>query len=394
MSLNHLVFSPEYEIHGLGVDSTRNALSNAGIKGFSVQSDCGAVYAEINFAPQAYCQFAFDRLERVTEIISSAGADAVVGCGMHVHFANAKLQHVSTERQAQAFCRDSITHYDANPRDRVIFSRRPELLGDPINASVVRDLFYRWHLMQPTIETMQPKSRSEGNSGFNRFMSHSISDNDASAIAQTRTIEELLNWFSNQSNGKFVDINLNRWRTIGTIEFRKAAMNIKTSRSASTTAHDRNIQWIKFLANFYNHSIENRDTSPITRTVQTASNGREIFAAQAHRISQVYNAMRVEDGATVYELVLATGVSQVSVRRMVSEIRNRIGADRLITHTQRSQGHNYGAGDDLTRYEIVREYQERIDQTPNQLGATNPSIWAGMHDDDFDWWQDRIDELD
>jgi hypothetical protein len=102
--------------------------------------------------------------------------------------------------------------------------------------------------------------------------------------------------------------------------------------------------------------------------------------------------LRTESGASTQEIMLATGVAETSVRRMVSEIRNRVGDAAVVTHTQQAQGASYGDGTDLTRYQVLETWTDGT-PTPTLRDNVNSSVWSGITDDDFDWWQDRIDAL-
>ena len=79
----------------------------------------------------------------------------------------------------------------------------------------------------------------------------------------------------------------------------------------------------------------------------------------------------------------------------------------MVTHTQQSNvnpatGNNatYGDGDDLCRYQVLENYSDVVLGEASFDATVNPSIWtdAGMEnahltDDQFNWWQDRIDRI-
>ena len=107
--------------------------------------------------------------------------------------------------------------------------------------------------------------------------------------------------------------------------------------------------------------------------------------------------MRTPDGATTRAIMDATGCSEQRVRAAVSEMRGHeeIGQAAVITHTQQANGATYGDGTDHTRYQVLQTYQEQTDgaqlMPENRRGGD--SVWCGITDDHFTWWQDRIDAL-
>jgi|GEM_PF-7048401 len=73
------------------------------------------------------------------------------------------------------------------------------------------------------------------------------------------------------------------------------------------------------------------------------------------RIGIQYEMMRQPTGASVQEIMLKTGCSKIRIRGAVSEIRQRVGAANVVTHS-------YGDDTDQTRYEVLRALrQEQIE---------------------------------
>ena len=105
--------------------------------------------------------------------------------------------------------------------------------------------------------------------------------------------------------------------------------------------------------------------------------------------------MRSDNGATTRDIIDATGCSEQRVRAAVSEIRQRVGDNSVVTHTQQSNGARYGDGTDLTRYQVLQTIETETSGTTmlpeNRSGAA--SIWSGLDDSEFEWWQDRITAL-
>ena len=105
--------------------------------------------------------------------------------------------------------------------------------------------------------------------------------------------------------------------------------------------------------------------------------------------------MRSEHGATTQEMMDATGVTEQRIRAAVSEIRNRVGQSAVVTHTQQANGATYGDGTHHTRYQVLTEVTVQGSGTrlmpENRRGGT--SIWCGVSDDRFEWWQRRMAEI-
>ena len=105
--------------------------------------------------------------------------------------------------------------------------------------------------------------------------------------------------------------------------------------------------------------------------------------------------MRNDNGATTRDIMDATGCSEQRVRAAVSEIRNRVGDNAVVTHTQQSNGASYGDGTDHTRYQVLQTIEQQTGGVAllpeNRIGIA--SVWAGLSDELFEYWNDRIDEL-
>ena len=99
------------------------------------------------------------------------------------------------------------------------------------------------------------------------------------------------------------------------------------------------------------------------------------------------------------DIVAATGSTPERVRQVMSEWRATHGDQAVITHTQQSYGHRYGSSNgahDQCGYEIAQTYQRGeagdVERLPdNRAGVT--SIWGGVSDDAFEWFNERRDSL-
>ena len=105
--------------------------------------------------------------------------------------------------------------------------------------------------------------------------------------------------------------------------------------------------------------------------------------------------MRTESGATTQEIMDATGCSEQRVRAAVSEIRSRVGDAAVITSTQQANGARYGDGTNHTAYRVPRTFETQGSGAAllpeHRIG--NASIWAGISDELFEWWHNRIQTL-
>jgi len=358
----HHAFGIELEFSNVTPRLIEAAFAQASIEGMTVKADATpTVTAEINFPPLAPCPFAWRYIRSVMDALSSIGADVNGACGFHVHISNAPLADGITPA---SFSRHSIEA--AHNRQPV-----PALFGEPLGAVAVRDIVQRYTAAQPLIDVMHPPSRTN-----NRYCQPLT--NRLARITAASTIAEL----SAATNGKFSTINLATWSR-GTIEFRQAA---------GTTEFEKVEAWVLFLLNLIRWTTTERLDHSATVTTEHVTPERPYRAGS--RIDVIWRACRnTPGGATVRELMTITGTTAVNIRARISEMRTQHGDDAIITHTQQANGHAYGDGDDLARYEIRERW------TTTQTGAAAirdgvmTSIWAGLDDDTFEWWQNRIEAL-
>ena len=352
-------FGIEIETSGATIASIKRELNRAEIRGCEVKPDgTPAVDAEIVLPPLADCQFAYDYIESVCTAIERAGATVNASCGLHVHIGNAPL---NDGMSATRFCGDSI---DVKARTGRYVSG--QYYADPMDVVAVKDVMHRYTRQQDTVNKMFPRSRTN-----NRY----CAPLSLSRIDAANTISDL-------TFGKFTTVNLATWQR-GTIEFRQAS---------GTVEIDKIWNWVQFLLNLFDHTNTQRIEGG-TRTIVTDT-PEQPFRRGA-RVGVQYAMMRTDGGATTQEIMDATGCSEQRVRAAVSEIRSRVGDAAVVTGTQQSNGASYGDGTAHTRYTVLFA----TETTTN--GATllpdhrigNPSIWAGISDDLFEWWHNRMDIL-
>ena len=344
----------EIETHGVSVPTVQRAFEDNGIKGCQVKPDgTPSVDAEIVLPPIVPCQTAKQYLESVCRVLNDIGCRINQSCGLHVHISNAPL---SDTTHAARFTGDSIAHTEQTNR---FLSQHGETFDFPI----VKDLKWRYERQQDLINGMFPRSRTN-----NRY----CQPLNATKISNATNIQQL-------NHGKFYVINLDTWRR-GTIEFRQHSGTIEANKIWN---------WLLFLNNFVTWTVQNRfEHGETSTTIETPT----APFRNGSRVGVQYTMMRSDNGATTRDIIDATGCSEQRVRAAVSEIRQRVGDNAVVTHTQQSNGARYGDGTDLTRYQVLQTIETETNGTTmlpeNRIGA--PSIWSGLEDDLFEWWQNRI----
>ncbi len=347
----------EIETYGVPVPTVQRALNDNGIKGCQVKPDgTPSVDAEIVLPPLVPCQVAKEYIESVCRVLSDIGCRINQSCGLHIHIGNAPIADTT---HAARFTGDSILHTERNGN---FLSEH----GEPFDFPIVKDLFFRWERQQDIINTMFPRSRTN-----NRY----CQPLNATKIDNATNIQQL-------NHGKFYAVNLDTWRR-GTIEFRQHSGTIEANKIWN---------WFLFLNNFVTWTVQNRfEHGETSTTIETPT----APFRNGSRVGVQYTMMRSENGATTRDIIDATGCSEQRVRAAVSEIRNRVGDNAVVTHTQQSNGARYGDGTDLTRYQVLQTIETETSGTTmlpeNRIGAA--SIWSGLDDSEFEWWQDRITAL-
>ena len=351
-------FGIEIEISGASINSIESALDAAEIRGCDVKPDgTPGVDAEIVLPPLAPCDFAWDYIKSICRVLDRVGANVNSKCGLHVHIGNAPL---NDSTHAVRFCGDSI---QARARTGRYITGA---YADPMDFVAVQDIMYRYTRQQSTVNTMFPRSRTD-----NRY----CAPLSVARIERATTIRDL-------TFGKFTAINLETWAR-GTIEFRQAS---------GTVEADKIINWVKFLLNLVDHTNAARVTSG-SRTIVTDTPDQPF--RRGARVGVQYTMMRSDGGATTQQIMDATGCSEQRVRAAVSEIRNRVGDAAVVTNTQQANGASYGDGTNHTSYTVLFSFETTTDGATllpdHRIG--NASIWAGLSDELFEWWHNRVETL-
>ena len=352
----------EFETAGRSVPFVKAELQARGIKGCKVVVDTTpSVDAEIVTPPLAPCQTTWEYLEKLCKALEEMGCKVNERCGLHVHISNARLKENVTPAQ---FTGTSIAHAERTGGYHTDHA-------DPMDAALLKDVMLRYTEQQDAVNSMLPCSRRDN------YMTRLLSP---ARILRANTIDEL----KAATHGKFSTINLVPWSTYGTIEFRQAAGTIEFEKAKN---------WGLFLINLIEWSEAERVETG-SRTIVTPT-PEQPFRRGA-RVGVQYTMMRRPGGATTREIMMVTGCSEQRVRSAVSEIRTRVGDFAVVTNTQQANGASYGSGTDHTSYHVLEEWAETA------TGATllpdhrigNPSIWAGICDNQFEWWQDRIAQIE
>ena len=355
-------FSCEIETVGdVSVSTMESDLRRMGMTGFKVTYD-GSGCTEVVPAPMAPSQTAWNYLMELTAAINEIGRQRLRGdhnnlirkkCGLHVHIGAAFLksgicpdQFTAESLQYMTDTGKYLGKLNGNATQR---EQRNRLLADPFDAELVRDIVLRYFLNQPTFDKLVTPSRRN-----NRYA------------------------YPLTYNGRLSVDQINACRDVQ--ELNRLVSSIR--------------KWIELLNNFVLHSAENRIEQGTASTTE-ATPEIPFRGGDLSRINVQYRMMRSEHGATTQEMMDATGVTEQRIRAAVSEIRNRVGQSAVVTHTQQANGATYGDGTHHTRYQVLPEVTVQGSGTrlmpENRRGGT--SIWCGVSDDRFEWWQRRMAEI-
>ena len=347
----------EIETCNKSVDVVRRALRDANIKGWKVTPDgTPRVDAEIISPVLASCDFAYNELKKVCRVLADIGCGVNTACGLHVHVSNAFHNESATN-----FCGSSIAHTESTGR---FYSNHCE----PLAFDYWKDVSSRYTTQQSIMNSLFPRSRTS-----NRYCLPLTQ----AKIDRASTIQEL-------NHGKFYAINFSTWSK-GTVEFRQHSGTIEA---------DKIWNWVQFVLNLVNHTVENRFTEQARTIVQTTP--VQPFR-NGSRIGVQYNMMRTANGTSTQDIMNATGCSEQRVRASVSEIRSHreVGQQAVVTHTQQSNGASYGDGTNHTRYQVLESLETQTSGATllpeNTIGQ--PSVWANLSDELFEFWNERIISL-
>jgi hypothetical protein len=262
-----------------------------------------------------------------------------------------------------------------------------------MDLMLAKDVITRWADNWDVIQSMLPQKRR---ATHRNWMATSIAnvaeggrDHDAfMAETDAKTAKLIL---ASDRDGKFAAVSLDTWTRLGTIEFRQPSCTLDPKKLWA---------WIDIITTAFKTSMDGRIT-PMA-SAQTLETPAQLFR-RGSRVAVLYSMMRIEGGATTRALISATGWDADTIRARASEIRSKLhalginGDVAVENHSQQEYGHRYGssAGQyDLGGYEVLREVTSA---RPCELLPANrrapASIWYGISDELFEFWQRRIEVL-
>ena len=386
-------FSCEIETVGnVAVSEMKSDLRAKGITGCKVTYD-GSGCTEVVPAPMAPSQTAWNYLETLCNAINEIGT-ARLGdhnrlikskCGLHVHVGASFLksgicpdQFTAESLQYMTDTGKYIGKPEGNSEQR---EQRSRLFADPFDVELVRDIVLRYFLNTTAINKILTYSRRNNRYAYPLTTNGRLTIERINACRDVQELEQLLATI----HVRYTAINLIPYADLGTIEFRQ---------HQGTTDYQKIRYWIELLNNFVLHSAENRIEQGTASTTEATPEALPV--RRGTRLAVQYDMMRSEHGATTQEMMDATGVTEQRIRAAVSEIRNRVGQSAVVTHTQQANGATYGDGTHHTRYQVplnitVQGSGTRL-MSENRRGGT--SIWCGVSDERFAWWQQRAIEIE
>ena len=395
---NKTTFSFELEVRnerqgGVDVHTMERGLRDRGITGYRVDRD-GSGCTEITPAPMAFGDKAINYINRLCDAVNDIGRiergnhNKLINkiCGLHVHMGAAFLADgvdpdQFTEESLQ-YMTDTGEYLGAlRGRRDAQREQRARLFADPFDVELVRDIVLRYFLNTTAINKILTPSRRDNRYTWPLTKYGRLSVEQINACNDVQELNQLVSSIEH----KYTSVNLVPYARLGTIEFRQ---------HQGTTDADKIIKWCELLNNFILHSAENRLEQGTASTTEATPEALPV--RRGTRLAVQYDLMRTEQGATTQEMMDATGVSEQRIRSAVSEIRQRIGQSAVVTHTQQANGATYGDGTQHTRYQVLPEVTVQGSGTQlmpeNRRGGT--SIWCGVSDDRFEWWQQRAIEIE
>tara|TARA_B100000575_G_scaffold283717_1_gene276892 strand:+ start:349 stop:1551 length:1203 start_codon:yes stop_codon:yes gene_type:complete len=392
-SLTPVFFTAGVELEykcGIGYQEMNRRLQAAGFTWANAMYDGSpSPDAETIFAPMpvdenGIMDCAQGDVARLIEFLESEGADcptAVTGLGMHTHIGNRLVKM------------DPAAYWQESKNARTAghwFQPDADQMTDVMSIALLKDVVMRYADHQDEIDAVLAPSRRE-RGGASRWC-HSIrligyhgayrdQFENATSVQRMSTVLGSLGECT-----KYSAINLDHWSGKNTIEFRQ---------HQGTLSLDKINHWVGLLVSIITHSDQTRMKYPTLETVQTPIMPHR----PASRLGIVWGMCRRDGGVHVQDIMAATGWDAATVRARVSEWRSRHGDQAVITHTQQSYGHRYGTSNgahDQCGYEIPETYQRGeagdVELLPaNRAGVT--SIWGGVSDDAFEWFNERRDSL-
>lgn len=354
---NFLIFGLEIEISGITVTRLSQLCRENSLNYVMIVSDgTPEVSAEIVFPPLPIeCEVANNYIRQVIDLAENNGATVRKRCGMHVHFGLKPIINISkeefTEKSIQHFRDNLISNLSSFRNSNTPFLFNGVEQADLLPFELVKDVIRTYGKNQNEINTFLAPSRR------NFEMARSIA-----TIVETQRFNNCstysdLNGYS-VLNGKFSSVSVNSFATKETIEFRQ---------HQTTLSLKKIINWCSLLHGLFVASDKHRMSYNGSSTEeQTHETPIVLNVRRYSTVQRLWEMMRTEEGATEEEMINELGISSISVRRHVSELRKRFNSKSvIITHTKLSMGNM------KKRYQVVREYKVIIESIEPTLLPSN-----------------------
>jgi len=355
-----------------------NSLGLSKIKGLEYVYDGSRVDGEARLPILSNSEKSYNYLKSVLEQLNDHGATVNWTASIHVHLSRRPITIDPNDFHDKSVEYTSI-------HGRALPSRNgTDYFGDAIPLEIVKDIGYRV---------------SKNIDQFNSFLAPSRIDDGGYAVEAMRRAHQKNGYFCKKPSspltikntectwhklkrvisvgGKFSAINLNHWDDYETVEFRS---------HGGTLEIDKIWSWMMFLSNMQRHSIVNRH-SQVQAVIDTPS---YIGRSSRTRQSIAYQLMRRDGGATVQEIMNASGIQTAQrVRSMISEqirpaLINQFGRDILITHNQQHYNHAYSSSQgryDLNGYEIPLQVNNSSDGAVFANNRNTSDLLLGLRDE-------------
>jgi hypothetical protein len=355
-----------------------NSLGSNKIKGLNYVYDGSRVDGEARLPILSNSQKSYNYLKSVLEQLNSQGATVNWTCSIHVHVSRRPITICPSEFH------DKSIEYTARTNSALPSRNGLDYFGNAIPLEIVKDVAYRV---------------SKNLRQYNSFLAPSRIDDGGYSVEAMRRAGQKNGYFCKKpsnpltikntectwhklkrvisTGNKYSAINLNHWDDYETVEFRS---------HGGTLEIDKIWSWMIYLANMQKHSIVNRHSQ--VQTVQDTPN--YIGRSSRTRQSIAYSLMRRDGGATVQEIMTATGIQTAQrVRSMISEqirpiLINQFGRDILITHNQQHYNHAYRSSQgryDLNGYEVPLRVNNGSDGAIFANNRNTSDLLLGLSDE-------------
>jgi len=362
-------------VYPCSVSAVRGALEAVGIDWVKVEHEHAGM-AEVVFPafllPLNEDNPAWHEIKLALDTLDGLGANVSrSGCGGHVHIGRQAIEGQS----AGEYWEESKAALRASRhRNNATFYSSPNEVDD-MPLALLKDVIRRYAIHQDVIDAHLPPSRT--NCTWARGMQR-LANNDRFENATAETIVSVVH-----SDGtKYQAINL-RNLDGGTIEFRQGSATNEVKKLAA---------WVNLIDAMFRHSDRYRIDYGTSGASESVVQSPARLHRAGSRLDVTYQLCRREGGASVHEIMTATGCTAQRIRAMITEIRQHadMSDDMVETLTQQHYNHRYGSSlgrYDQGGYEIRREITRagaacHALLPENRIGQT--SIFSGLDDDSFE----------